>query len=271
MIAANVAPGGRVVLNDVDPGNLEAAAARVREVAPGVEVMTIRGNFAELPHHLRGMGVRADLVLADLGFSSNQMENAERGLSFMRDGPLDMRLDPTLPTTAADLVASLPEVELARLIAEYGEDKHARRIAARIVRARGEGPITTTGRLAEVVRSANGGVGGGGIDPATRTFQALRIAVNDELGCLEALMAHVEAEARAMAEGNPGGWLTRGGRVAVITFHSLEDRVVKASFERCEGLGCTDVLGGAAEASEGERGSNPRSRSAKVRCVEMPR
>lgn len=268
MLAPSLAPGGRVVLNDADARNLARAEARVRTAAPGVGVLAVRGNFAELPHRLRAEHLRADMVLADLGFSSNQMDDATRGFSFSRDGPLDMRLDPTLPVTAANLVASMPEAELTRIIMEYGEDRNARRIASRIVRERASAPILTTSRLADVVRSATGS--GGSIDPSTRTFQALRIAVNDELGCLEALLAHITADVRAISSGKAGGWLAPGCRLAVITFHSLEDRTVKVAFQECVRLGCLDALNGAAETSERERESNPRSRSAKVRCIELP-
>lgn len=267
-VAPSLAPGGRVILNDADPANLERAAANVRAAAPGVDVITLRGNFAELPHRLRSAGLRADALLADLGFASTQIDDAARGLSFSKDGPLDMRLDPAGPTTAADLVASLSESDLADIISRFGEDRHARRIAARIAEARVQAPITTTARLAEVVRAAAGP--SGGIDPATRTFQALRIAVNDELGCLDALLAGVQAEAASIARGVPGTWLNPGCRVVVIAFHSLEDRAVKAACREIVRSGGTDLTRGPVEAGDGERESNPRARSAKMRAVALP-
>ncbi|CAG1008228.1 Ribosomal RNA small subunit methyltransferase H [Phycisphaerales bacterium] len=267
-LAPLLAPGGRVILNDADPANLAAATGHVRQVAPDTSVTGLQGNFALLPHHLESAGLLADLVLADLGFASNQMDDPRRGLSFSHDGPLDMRLDPTLPATAADLVASLPEAELARIIADYGEDRHARRIARRLVEARTHEPISTTGRLARIVRAAAGP--SGGIDPATRTFQALRIAVNDELGSLEAILAAITRDAKAIAQGKRGRWLAPHARVAVITFHSLEDRSVKHAFAGCELAGAVDLTNGPRPASESEQRANPRSRSAKLRAIRLP-
>src|SRR5262249_23685353 len=152
----------------------------------------------------------------DLGFSSPQIEDPRRGFSFQRDGPLDMRLDPASPVSAADLVGSLSENELGEIIRDLGEDRDYRRIARKLVEARATAPITTTARLAEIVRSASGRITGRRpIDPATRTFQALRIAVNDELGSLASLLDSIGRVPR-------GGWLRPGARVAVISFHSLE-------------------------------------------------
>lgn len=263
MVAARLGRGGIVVLNDVDPGNLRAAEDRVRGAAPEVEVRTVRGNFAELPARLGAMGVRADMVLADLGFSSNQVEDPSRGLSFQRAGPLDMRLDPSLERSALELVAGASEAELARIIAEFGEDREAGRIARKLVAARAREPITTTQRLAEVVRSVFGRKQGG-IDPATRTFQALRIAVNDEIGCLEAFLSAV---GRGTEE---GGWLRKDARVAVISFHSLEDRPVKRAFAGLVERGLADSLTRRpVQAGAVEQGSNPRARSAKLRAVRV--
>ena len=272
-MARAVAPGGTVVLNDVDPGNLDYARRRVGAVE-GVRVEIVRGNFASLPRVMQERGLRADVVLADLGFASSQMEDASRGFSFMRDGPLDMRLDPTLPLSAGDLVGSASEAELARIIREYGEDPAASRIARKIVRERAAGPIVSTARLAEVVRQAcagpERGAGSGGIHPATRTFQALRIAVNDELGCLDALLHAIATDAKAWAAGRAGSWLTEDARVGLITFHSLEDRPVKRAFRDLVGAGLArDVGGGAVGATEDEIGRNPRSRSAKLRVVQF--
>ncbi|MFZ4574455.1 MAG: 16S rRNA (cytosine(1402)-N(4))-methyltransferase RsmH [Phycisphaerales bacterium] len=264
--AAAVGASGRVILNDVDPGNLESASARI--TALGVPVTTLRGNFADIGFRMSEANLAADAVLADLGFSSNQMEDPERGLSFMRDGPLDMRLDPTLPSTAADLVNSLSESDLAAMIEEFGEDYSARRIARKLVQVRAGGPILTTSRLAEAVRSAVPGQRGGGksmIDPATKTFQALRIAVNDELGCLGAMLKAIESRA------GRAGWLKPGARVVFIAFHSLEDRLVKRSFaELVKARGASEVGDQGAGPTDDEVARNPRSRSAKIRAIRFP-
>jgi len=262
---------GMVVLNDVDPRNLD----RAREVvgASGTRVEAMAGNFADLPRRLSEAGLSADVVLADLGFSSNQMEDADRGLSFMRDGPLDMRLDPGLPITAAELVNSLPEGELVSMLREFGDEPGASRIARNIVQVRRSSPITTTGQFAEVVRGAIG-KGNGRIDPSTRSFQALRIAVNDEMGALDALLASIGRAARAMKDGRPAVWISPGARIGIITFHSLEDRRVKKVFGELvrEGV-ATDISGrgrgGVIEASEAEVQANPRSRSAKLRVIRI--
>lgn len=271
-VVGRLAPGGCVVLNDLDGGNLERAERAVRGAAeqassPAPTIVALRGNYAELPRRLAESGRRADLVLADLGFSSNQMDDPGRGFSFSKDGPLDMRLDPTNPVTAADLVASLPEAELAGLIRDFGEDRAASRIARKLVQARRTVPITTTQGLAELVRSVCGP--SGPIDPATRTFQALRIAVNDELGSLDAFLSGVSRGAAERAAGRTS-WLAPGARVAVISFHSLEDRAVKRSFGELENRGLGTVLTPhPVGASAGEVSVNPRSRSAKLRAVRI--
>ena len=292
---------GVVVLVDVDPGNLARAEEAVRET--GVRVIARRCAFSGVEGLVRGLMASgeiprgADVVLADLGFASTQVDDAGRGLSFRRDGPLDMRLDPEGETTAADLVAGLDEKELADLIYGYGEERYSRRIARRIVERRGERAILTTGELAAVVRSAvpfgggGGGGGGGGkrgkgggrrggrkggrggrgggIDPATRTFQALRIAVNDEIGELEALLGAVGRGAGEVGGGG-GGWLSAGARVGVISFHSLEDRPVKRAFVSLAEAGLVRrVTKKPVVAEDVERASNPRSRSAKLRVVEV--
>jgi 16S rRNA (cytosine1402-N4)-methyltransferase len=260
---------GEVVLNDADPLNMAVASERVRSL--GVRVRVLTGNFAEVPNRLAAAGVRADMVLADLGFASTQVDDPSRGFSFSRDGPLDMRMDPSLPVSAADLVNGLPEAELAELIRRYGEERAARRIASKLVRARAERPILTTARLADLVRSAAGGRGDGGIDPATRTFQALRIAVNDEIGSLEALLEAAVRDAERISNNQPTEWLKPGARFAVISFHSLEDRPVKRAMERLERLGAEDLTGGAVTAGDEEVSANPRARSAKLRAARLPR
>lgn len=277
LIAGHLGPTGRVILNDADPGNLAASTERIRELA-GPEVVPVRGNFAELPRRLAELGFAADTVLADLGFASNQVDDAERGFSFMRDGPLDMRMDPAVPTSAAELVASLSEEELANLIFEFGEDSASRRIARKLVQVRRTQPITRTVQLAELVREAVEGrrprsasqATGKGVHPATRTFQALRIAVNDELGSLMALLATVAEDARSAAAGRPTRWLRRGARIAIISFHSLEDRPVKQAFgDLCKAGLASDLSKGALAARPEEIEANPRSRSAKLRAVQI--
>lgn len=287
-LAARAGAGARVVLIDLDAGNLARAKERVK--ATGAAVFAVHGNFAESPEHLARLGLRADVLLADLGFASTQVDDPARGLSFRADGPLDMRLDPSSPgMTAADLVASLPEGELARIIFEYGEDRYARRIARNVVAARDRSPITTTAALAAIVRSGvpapRRGHGRPGIDAATRTFQALRIAVNDEIGSLERLLKQVGLEAQRLAGGTEAGgleagvlgegrrnagWLNPGARVGIIAFHSLEDRPVKQAFRALvDGGLATGLTRKPVTASEAEMAGNPRSRSAKLRVIEV--
>lgn len=271
-MAARLGPAGTVVLNDLDASNLEVARARVREVAGGaggLRVEVIHGNFAEAWRRLSSLGLRADVVLADLGFSSNQVDDASRGFSFMRDGPLDMRLDPSRGVSAAELVRSLPEAELERLVREFGEERWSARVARKIVQARESSPITTTGALADLVRSALGPAASrDSIHPATRTFQALRIAVNDELGSLEALLAAIGDGARSAARGE--GWLRTGARVGIISFHSLEDRLVKRGLAGVVESGlASHATRKPIEAEGSEVRVNPRARSAKLRVVRI--
>jgi 16S rRNA (cytosine1402-N4)-methyltransferase len=269
IVGSVVGEHGTIVLNDVDPGNLERAERRVREAGYRGRLVVVRGNFAELPRRLEGEGLSADVVLADLGFSSNQIEEASRGFSFMRDGPLDMRLDPTLGVSAKDLVASASEGELSRIIADFGEDRFASRIARKVVEARKLAPITSTSELAQIVRSALSGGSSGGIDPATRTFQALRMAVNDELGCLDAFLAGV-IDGANQAVARRTSWLKARARIGVISFHSLEDRRVKRAFGELLKAGRAEVLSdGVFEATEAEMDQNPRSRSAKLRAIRV--
>ncbi len=209
--AALLAAGaGRVLGIDQDQAALAAAAQRL---APWAAQTTLaHGNFRDLAPLAAAHGFAAvDGILLDIGVSSHQLDTGDRGFSFSSDAPLDMRMDQSGPTTAANLVNELPEAELADLIFEYGEERAARRIARQIVAQR---PLHTTTELAALVRRAVGGKPGP-TNPATRTFQALRIAVNDELGALAAALPTASA------------LLAPGGRLAVITFHSLEDRIVK--------------------------------------------
>lgn len=281
-VARRLGPNGTLVLNDVDPDNLAEAQRRIRAALEdlGPRLIALHGNFADLPRRLLEMGLAADLFLADLGFSSNQMDESSRGLSFQHDAPLDMRLDPTLPTTAADLVASLPIPELARMLSEYGEERHAIRIARKLAEARAQQPITSTTRLAEIVRGvvARPGASDGGIDPATRTFQALRIAVNDELGVLESLLDSIAREGRRINERAAGvgrtdnGWLRSGARVGIISFHSLEDRPVKRCFAEMAAKGHVDTVGPRLQRPGNEElDANRRSRSARLRAVRIGR
>lgn len=237
---------------------------------------------------LRELGLAADMLLADLGFASPQIDDPERGLSFRAEGPLDMRLDPTRGRTAADLLSELDEQELAELIRVLGEERHARRVARKIVEARADGPITTTSMLAAIVRQAvpaatpatrpatrpTGRRGSSGrgtakpIDPATRTFQALRIAVNDELGELDRVLRWVASAAEQPAD--PAAGLHSGARVAMIAFHSLEDRPIKHAFAELEQRGLAERLTRKpVTADDAERAANPRARSAKLRALRL--
>jgi 16S rRNA (cytosine1402-N4)-methyltransferase len=215
---------GRVLGIDRDPVALQAAAERLRQY--GERLTLAHGNFRDVGRLAREHGFdQVDGVLLDIGVSSPQLDVAERGFSFGQDAPLDMRMDPTQELTAADLVNTLPEDELADLLYRYGEERASRRIARRIGERRRSAPINSTTELAELVARAVGGRKDERIHPATRTFQALRIAVNDELGALEeALPAATEL-------------LAIDGRLAVISFHSLEDRIVK-EFMRRESAVC---------------------------------
>ncbi len=273
-VARALGLGGTAVLCDVDAGNLTHAAASVRALDQSPRVLEHHGSFAGLGRVLAQLGLRADMVLADLGFASSQVDDASRGLSFMRDGPLDMRLDPSGPLTAAALVASSSEADLTRIIREFGEERHAALVSRRIIEERRRGAIVSTGQLAALVRSALGGKyppphAPGAIDPATRTFQGLRIAVNDELGHLEAFLDSVGDAARLAARGE-ATWLVAGARISMIAFHSLEDRPVKQAFRALsvEGV-ATETPRGHVEAGEVERGENPRSRSAKLRTLSV--
>jgi len=255
-LAEGLRPGGRLVALDMDPQN--AAWARQRLSGLDAAVHVEGGNFSELTGVLRRLGLeRVDGVLADLGFASSQMEDPARGLSFTAEGPLDMRLDPDLPETAADLIHRLPERELADLIYQYGEERLSRRIAHRIVAFRGKQRIEDTATLAELVRSAYGPAAGRQrIDPATRTFMALRIAVNHELASLDRLL---EALPTVLAE---------GGVAAIISFHSLEDRRVKQAFRGWSDQSLAERLTRKpVVADEAEQRANPRSRSAKLRAI----
>ena len=264
------APDGRLLGMDADPQALEVCRKRL---APfGKRAVLVHANFCHLDRYARAMGFcPVDGVLFDLGVSSLELATPERGFSFQVEGPLDMRFDPTAPgrRTAGRLVNALLERELAELIYRYGEEPAARSIARAIVAAR---PLRTTTELAQVIaRAVRPGRRRAGIHPATRTFQALRIAVNDELRNLE---AGLEAALKV---------LKPGGRLAVIAFHSLEDRIVKRFLAReardclCppEALVCTCghrarvkiITKKPIRPDEGEVRDNPRSRSARLRIA----
>lgn len=253
------APDGILVGIDRDMTALAEARMRLGDAIARVQVR--HGNFRDLKTHVADSGVRqVDGVIFDLGVSSPQLDRAERGFSFREDGPLDMRMDQSEGSTAADLIRDLQETELADLIYHLGEERYARRIARAIVQARTQGVIGTTGQLVAVVkRAVPASYRHGRIHCATRTFQALRIAVNRELEVLEpALRDAVDI-------------LAPGGRVCVVSFHSLEDRIVKNTF-RALASGPQASLRVLTKkpvmASEIERRRNPRSRSAKLRVGE---
>ena len=257
----------RVVALDRDPAAVARGGALASAYAGRLTV--VEGRFGDLERILAGLGiVRVTGIALDLGFSSDQMDDASRGFSFRADGPLDMRMSRE-GVTAADLVNTLPEAALADLIYVYGEERHSRRVARAIVRARAKAPLTRTGELAGVVRKVVPSVGG--IDPATRTFQALRMEVNDELGELERALVAAER------------LLEPGGRLAIVAFHSLEDRKVKDFLrERSGGTGgsrhrpslsrraptFTLLARRPVRPSAEEIARNPRARSARLRAAE---
>ena len=262
-LIAAIAPGGRFVGLDLDAQNLAYAQHRLQPAAAHADVTMslVHADFRHARAVLDDLGItRVDALLADLGFASSQMDEPTRGFSFAQDGPLDMRLNPDSDTTAEELVNTLPERELADLIYAYGEERLSRRIARKIVETRRVGPIQTTSALAELVRRAYGPRARRmRIDPATRTFMALRIAVNDELTALDALLASLPT------------LLADRGRAAVISFHSLEDRRVKQAFLRyAQQAGARRLTRKPLTAGETERHANPRARSAKLRALQWP-
>jgi 16S rRNA (cytosine1402-N4)-methyltransferase len=252
-----VGPGGLLVGLDLDPANLVLARKALSEV--GSNFRLFHANFAELAEAFaQARLTQADAILADLGVASVHLDDPARGFSFQQCGPLDMRMDPRLERTAADLVNTLPESELADLIFQLGGEHFSRKIARTIARVRIDRRIETTEDLSRLVCRAlhvSPASHKSKIHPATRTFMALRIAVNDELGSLDKLL-----------ETAPG-LLSPGGRLAVISFHSLEDRRVKQAFAALSGGPYQILTRKPITASEAEQAANPRSRSAKLRCV----
>jgi len=266
------APDGRLIGIDWDEEALEYIKERLKADAGRVEF--VRGNFADMKNMVSGIGIdTVDGILLDLGVSSRHLDEPERGFSFQYDAPLDMRMDRSGATTAFDLVNTLPEEDLRDIIRKYGDERWAKRIAMRIVRRRMEGPIKTTKELADIIASAiPRKFHPRAINPATKSFMALRIAVNREIENLKTVL-------------HDGiGLLRHGGRMVVITFHSLEDRVVKTAFrEFANGCTCPSdipycVCNKRSTAklltrkplipTEGEVEENPRARSAKLRAIE---
>ena len=257
---------GKIIGFDLDPENVKYSRERLAD--SGIEFLAVHDSFVRGPGKLVELGLRADIIFADLGFSSRQMDNPERGFSFRDDGPLDMRLDPTGPVTAADLIASMSEQELAAIIAENGEEPLARKIARKLVQNRQSQPIQTTARLAQLVEEAYGSrARTSRLHPATRTFMALRIAVNDELAALRSLLDDISRGAERIES---DGWINASARVGVISFHSLEDRLVKQTFATLEKRGKVSRLTKRPmTAGQEEVQSNPRARSAKLRVARM--
>lgn len=268
-ILERLGEAGRLLAVDRDP---EAIRAGQQRFCGDQRVSIAKGNFAELGRIASEAGFDAgfDGILLDLGVSSPQLDDPARGFSFLRDGRLDMRMDPEHGASAAEWLADVPERELAWVLSRYGEERHARRIARALARARDEAPITTTGRLAELIAAAVP-KREPGKHPATRSFQAIRIFVNDELGALDAALEQSL------------GLLAPGGRLCVISFHSLEDRRVKRFIRRHAEVaepwrGLPEIpaharpllrpVGKAVRAAADEVAANPRARSAVLRAAE---
>jgi len=264
--------GGRVLGLDRDPEAMEEARRNLEEF--GDRVILVRENFRQLPRVLEELSLSSvQGILVDLGVSSHQLDDPQRGFSYQKEGPLDMRMDPNIPSTAADLINQMPEAELARIIKSYGEERWAKRIASFIADERRQKPLATTGQLVSVIKKAiPAGAREEGGHPAKRTFQAVRIAVNNELGNLEEALQEMP------------DLLAPGGRLVVISFHSLEDKIVKNLFGRlAKGCVCPPkqpictcglkpvlrlLNRTPLRPSPKEMEDNPRSRSAKLRAAE---
>ncbi|MHC4441318.1 MAG: 16S rRNA (cytosine(1402)-N(4))-methyltransferase RsmH [Planctomycetota bacterium] len=263
LMADAIGPEGRLIGLDVDASNIKRARKRLTDKAfsaGGPHIDLIRANFIELEQVLESLGVgKAGVILADLGVSTDQLLDESLGMSFAEDGPLDMRIDDRLTTTAADLINSLSENELADLIYINSQERFSRRIAKQICRARREKRLRRTSELVQIVYSALGVSNRshrGRINPATRTFLAFRIAVNNEL---ENLKQFLEVSSRC---------LSLGGRIAVISFHSGEDRIVKSDFRRRQGKDEYKIITKKPiNPTSAEVRRNPRSRSAKLRVA----
>ena len=264
-----LAAGADVVASDQDPDAISEVLSHLAEF--GSRLQLIRANFLEAPRHFEALGVGAfDGILMDLGVSSHQLDSPDRGFSFQEEGPLDMRMGPNISLRAADLVNFAPEEELTDIFRRFGEEPSARRIAAHLVRRRSERLFQTTTDLARAVEEVV--PRRGPRHPATRVFQGLRIAVNNELETLEQALPVL------------AGWLKAAGRLAVITFHSLEDRIVKHYFRKVSqewidrpewpeprpnpAFNFKLITTRPIEASPEEKLRNPRARSAKLRVIE---
>jgi 16S rRNA (cytosine1402-N4)-methyltransferase len=252
------AGASRVIGIDRDLEALGRAREALRDVIDRADL--VHGDYRRLDEVLNERGIgQVDGVLADLGVSSLQLDAVGRGFSFRRDEPLDMRMDASSGRTAAEMLAAVDEKTLADVIYEYGEERHARRVARAIAAASRAGRIETTGQLAQIVRGAIPRKGYSRVDPATRTFQAIRIWVNQELEGLGDFLAVAAAR------------LAPGGRMAVLTFHSLEDRIVKHTLRALQAAGAVTIrTKRPIVPSEAEIERNPRARSAKLRAAERP-
>lgn len=262
LFAEAIGPSGHLIGFDVDPVNLETARERLAGTneAGSPKMDLLRANFVEMPDKLASLGIaKANVILADLGVTTGQLLDPQMGITFSEDGPLDMRLDDRLETTAADLVNAMPENDLANLIFENSQERFSRRIAKRICQVRRDGRIRRTGELVRIICSALGVAPNSHrskIHPATRTFQALRMAVNYEVENLQGLLKH-----------SPD-LLAVGGRIAVISFHSGEDRIVKQDFLDRKRSGVYEIVTKKPiRATSEEIRANPRSRSAKLRVA----
>ncbi len=259
LFGKTLGPDGVIIALDVDKKSIQGAQIRTKDLA--CKVILIYGNFSQIGEFVHEQDVeKVDFILADLGLCSSQLADAEIGLSFQTDMPLDMRIDKRIKSSAADIVNKADQKSLADLIYKFGQERGSRRIARFIVRERQGRPIATTGQLAAIVCRALGRPGRKGksrIHPATRTFQALRIAVNNELQNLERLLAAASA------------LLAQKGRIVVISYHSLEDRLVKNNFKANEKAGTYKIITKKPIVpSREEIEENPRARSAKLRIAE---
>jgi len=259
LLGKTLGPEAVVVGLDVDTNAVRRAQINLKELA--CKVILLNSNFSRIGEELAGQGIgKVDFILADLGISSAQLADAEFGLSFQTNMPLDMRIDKRLKRTAADIINKSDEKSLADLIYKFGQDRASRRIARFIVRQREIEPITTTGQLAQIVCKAFGKIQRGRrsrIHPATRTFQALRIAVNDELENLKKLLASAP------------DLLSKNGYIAVISFHSLEDRLVKNDFRQNGKSGIYRIVTKKPIVPTREEiEENRRARSAKLRIAQ---
>jgi 16S rRNA (cytosine1402-N4)-methyltransferase len=256
-ILKRISPGGLLIGLDADASAVNISRERLKEFGPSLRI--VQENFRDLDIVLSNEGITGvDAVLMDVGISSDHLADASRGFSIQKDGPLDMRMDTRLTISAYDIVNRYKEQDLSDVIKNFGEERFHYRIARRIAEERAKKPIETTGELKEVIYRAVGGRRGYmRIDPATRTFQAIRIAVNDELGALE------EGVKKAVSALKPGA------RICVIAFHSLEDRIVKNLFKSYSAQGVLRIVTKKPmRPSDEEAASNPRARSARLRVAE---